>query len=95
MESGLYDFTNPTALNREYRDDRFAIEHFQTKLLKLASGFQTQEGARIAAKRHRSLEFFLEEFMDEIGVCGRSSVFASGNLVSDASKHFNPELTDD
>ncbi|WP_350647157.1 HD domain-containing protein [Pseudomonas sp. HY13-MNA-CIBAN-0226] len=71
MESGLYDFTNPTASGREYRDDRFAIEHFHTKLLKLASGFQTQEGARIAEKRHRSLEHFLNEFMGEIGLPDR------------------------
>jgi len=67
MGSALYDFTNPMALDREYQDKRFTIEHFHTKLLKLASGFQTQEGARIAAKRHQSLEHFLKEFMEEIG----------------------------
>ncbi|NWB96785.1 HD domain-containing protein [Pseudomonas gingeri] len=67
MGSALYDFTNPTASNREYQDKRFAIEHFHTKLLKLASGFQTAEGARIAAIRHQRLERFLNEFMDETG----------------------------
>ncbi|MEN5090697.1 HD domain-containing protein [Pseudomonas protegens] len=67
MGSALYDFTNPLALDREYQDKRFAIEHFHTKLLKLAYGFQTQEGARIAAKRHESLEHFVKEFMAEIG----------------------------
>lgn len=95
MESGLYDLTNPKALNRQYHDDRFAIEHFHAKLLKLSSGFQTQEGARIAAKRHRRLEFFLEEFMDEIGVCEQSSIIASGNFASDASEYIKPERTDD
>ena len=68
MGSALYDFTNPTAFGREYEDKRFTIEHFHTKLLKLASGFQTHEGARIAAKRHQSLELFLRVFMDEVGM---------------------------
>jgi uncharacterized protein len=68
MGSALYDFTNPTAFDREYEDKRFTIEHFHTKLLKLASGFQTHEGARIAAKRYQSLELFLRAFMDEVGM---------------------------
>ncbi|PYC13413.1 HD domain-containing protein [Pseudomonas mosselii] len=66
--SALYDAENPTAAGRDYRDNRFAIEHFQTKLLKLASGFQTGEGARLAALRHQRLASFLAEFMEEIGV---------------------------
>lgn len=68
MGSALYDFTNPTAEGREYQDKQFTLEHFHTKLLKLASGFQTAEGARLAQIRHRRLESFLREFMDEIGV---------------------------
>ncbi|MDN4499851.1 HD domain-containing protein [Pseudomonas mosselii] len=66
--SALYDVENPTAAGRDYRDNRFAIEHFPTKLLKLASGFQTGEGARLAALRHQRLASFLAEFMEEIGV---------------------------
>lgn len=67
MGSALYDFTNPLAEGREYQDKHFAIEHFHTKLLKLASGFQTAEGIRQAAIRHARLASFLAEFMDEIG----------------------------
>ena len=67
MGSALYDFTNPTAVGRDYQDKRFTIEHFHTKLLKLASGFQTAEGARLAANRHARLNSFLDDFMDEIG----------------------------
>ncbi|MBA6067507.1 HD domain-containing protein [Pseudomonas mosselii] len=66
--SALSDVENPTAADRDYRDNRFAIEHFPTKLLKLASGFQTGEGARLAALRHQRLASFLAEFMEEIGV---------------------------
>lgn len=50
MRAALYDFTNPTAAGRDYQDKRFTIEHFHSKLLKLASGFQTAEGARLAAR---------------------------------------------
>ncbi len=68
MGSALYDFENPAAQGREYRDTLYAIEHFQTKLLKLASGFTTGEGARLAAERHARLEVFLADFVDEVGV---------------------------
>lgn len=64
--SALYDFTNPYAEGRGYEDSRYAIEHFHTKLLKLASGFQTVAGARMAAERHQRLEHFLQNFMHEI-----------------------------
>ena len=67
MGSALHDFTNPTAAGRDFQDKRFAIEHFHTKLLKLASGFQTVEGARLAADRHARLNTFLDGFMEEIG----------------------------
>ncbi|PPS28542.1 phosphohydrolase [Pseudomonas amygdali pv. morsprunorum] len=67
MGSALYDFKNPTAVGRDYNDRNFAIEHFHTKLLNLASGFQTAEGSRLAALRHSRLNSFLEGFMDEIG----------------------------
>ncbi|WP_377706383.1 HD domain-containing protein [Pseudomonas protegens] len=67
MGSALYDMTNPTAIGRPYQDKRFTIEHFHTKLLSLASGFQTIEGARLAAVRHARLKDFLDGFMEEIG----------------------------
>lgn len=67
MGSALYDFENPTARGREYQDATYAIEHFHTKLLKLASGFRTCEGARLAAERHARLEAYLADFMDEVG----------------------------
>lgn len=70
MGSALYDFENPFAQQRAYQDGAYAIEHFQTKLLKLASGFKTQEGARLAAERHTRLETFLTQFMDEITGAG-------------------------
>lgn len=70
MSSALYDFVNPAAQGRGYQDTAYAIEHFHTKLLKLASGFKTAEGARLAAERHARLEAYLADFMEEVGANG-------------------------
>ncbi|WP_119419119.1 HD domain-containing protein [Desertibaculum subflavum] len=67
MGSALYDAADPEARHRSYDDTRFAIDHFQTKLLGLAAGFQTRSGARLAAERHARLRRFLDEFMQEVG----------------------------
>lgn len=62
---GLYDPLDPTAVERPL-DDRFAADHFQTKLLKLAAGFQTATGAALAGMRQARLKRFLDEFMQEV-----------------------------
>ncbi|NVZ99372.1 HD domain-containing protein [Pseudomonas gingeri] len=64
----LYDPVDPLAQHREHDDQRFSLDHFQTKLLHLASGFQTATGTRLAAIRHERLQRFMEDFMEEIGV---------------------------
>lgn len=66
MGSALYDFADPHAHNRAYDDTRYAIDHFHTKLFKLASGFQTAAGARIAVLRQERLRRLLDEFAEEI-----------------------------
>ena len=66
MGSGLYDPFDPAATDRPLDDKRYAIDHFQTKLFKLADGFQTETGRRLAAARDRSLRDFLSAFMEEI-----------------------------
>ncbi|RRV08509.1 HD domain-containing protein [Pseudomonas sp. v388] len=67
MGSALYDPLDPQASHRSYDDQRFAIDHFHTKLLHLAEGFQTSAGARFAQVRHERLKRFLDELMEEIG----------------------------
>ena len=67
LGSGLYDPADPKAEGRALDDKSFAIDNFQTKLLKLASGFQTQTGASMAQARHRALQGFLDGFTAEIG----------------------------
>ncbi len=68
MGSGLYDLADPGAAHRPLDDTRFAIDHFQTKLLHLSGGFLTETGARMAQQRHQRLQAFLEGFMDEVSV---------------------------
>jgi uncharacterized protein len=69
MGSALYDPVDPEANERDYDDKRFCLDHFQTKLLHLADGFQTATGQRLAQVRHQRLKEFMELFKEEIGVC--------------------------
>jgi Predicted HD superfamily hydrolase len=63
----LYDPEDPHATQRPYDDKNFAVDHFHTKLLHLADGFQTKTGISLARVRHERLKRFLEELMEEIG----------------------------
>ena len=66
MGSALYDPLDPCAEHREYDDKRFCLDHFQTKLLHHASGFQTPAGAHLAQVRHQRLQRFMEHLLEEI-----------------------------
>ncbi len=66
MGSALYDPEDPLAENRPLDDRRFAIDHFENKLFKLADGFQTQAGRQLAKERHERLQQVLTLFLDEI-----------------------------
>lgn len=68
MGSALYDPRDPEARDRDYDDKRFCLDHFQTKLLHLADGFQTVAGQRLAQLRHLRLKGFMEQFKEEIGL---------------------------
>jgi uncharacterized protein len=66
MGSALYDPADATGATRERDDRRFALDHFYTKLLKLAGSFQTETGARLARERDTRLRKFLDDFRAEI-----------------------------
>lgn len=66
MGSGLYDPADPRAEERPLDDRAFAIDHFETKLFKLADGFQTAAGRALAGERHARLKHVLDLFLDEI-----------------------------
>ncbi len=66
MGSQLYDLVDPHAKNRDLDDRSFAIDHFETKLLTLAQGFQTAEGQRMAITRHTELQKFRDAFLSQV-----------------------------
>ena len=65
MGSLLYDPADPTAEDRPLDDKHFALDHFPAKLFKLAEGFQTGTGRRLAAERR--LHMFRDLLLEEIG----------------------------
>lgn len=66
MGSALYDVLDPLAQDRALDDRQFAIDHFPAKLFKLADGFQTATGRRLAEERHRRLTDVLDQLLGEI-----------------------------
>ncbi|WP_313617303.1 HD domain-containing protein [Agrobacterium sp.] len=66
LGSALYDPNDPLAKERPLDDRTFAIDHFQTKLFKLADGFNTETGGALAKQRHDRLQQVLDLFLDEI-----------------------------
>lgn len=67
MGRAIYDPFDPRADNRPLDDTAFAIDHFETKLLKLADGFQTPTGAKLARARHAKTAEYLSGLLSEIG----------------------------
>jgi uncharacterized protein len=66
MGSGLYDPLDPLAENRPLDDKAFAIDHFEVKLFKLADGFRTAAGTRMAGDRTQRLRTIRDMLLDEI-----------------------------
>lgn len=62
----LYDVVDPDAIERELDDKRFAVDHFHAKLLRLADGFQTVSGQRMAKERTAWMIGFLETLRGEM-----------------------------
>ena len=66
MGSGLYDPLDPLAEHRPLDDKAFAIDHFEVKLFRLADGFRTAAGARMAKDRTQRLRAVRDMLLDEI-----------------------------
>ncbi|MGE7369996.1 HD domain-containing protein [Neorhizobium sp. NPDC001467] len=66
MASALYDPVDPRGLERPLDDKRYAIDHFEIKLFKLAAGFKTEAGRQLATQRHERLKTIRDMFLDEI-----------------------------
>lgn len=67
MGGGLFDPADPMALNRALDDRRFALDHLQTKLLRLPETMQTAPGRAMAEERADWLMSFRTRLLSEIG----------------------------
>ena len=70
MESLLYDPDDPAAEARPLDDRRYAIDHFEAKLFRVADGFRTKAGQAMARDRTATMRGFVAAFHAEVG--GRS-----------------------
>jgi len=67
MGRPLYDPDEPFPMRRPPDDARSSIDHFFTKLLRLAATMQTAAGRAEAARRTAFMRAFLAQLADEIG----------------------------
>jgi len=66
LGSALYEPVDPEARARPLDDAAYALDHFPAKLLKLAAGFKTETGRRMAAEREARLRQFMDGMLAEI-----------------------------
>ncbi|MDB5658401.1 MAG: hypothetical protein JWS10_1016 [Cypionkella sp.] len=67
MGGGLFDADDPMALKRPLDDRAFALDHIQTKLLKLVDTMQTAPGRAMAVERAEWMMSFRTRLLSEIG----------------------------
>jgi len=70
----FYDITDPFALNRELDDEKYTIDHFFKKILKIESTLNTKVAKRIWRKRVKIIINFLKCLAYEIGVKNKLKV---------------------
>lgn len=67
MGTGLWHPGDPWGRDRALDDKRWSLDHFQTKLLKLKDGMNTQAGRSMAQARDQVLRDFLAALAEELG----------------------------
>lgn len=67
MGGGLFDAEDPMALNRARDDRAYALDHIETKLLKLVDTMQTAPGRAMASERADWMLSFRTRLLFEIG----------------------------
>jgi uncharacterized protein len=66
MNRRIYNPEDPLCLERQPDDYKYTIDHFRRKILKLADGMNTPLAKMEAFKRHKVIENFLSQLLDEI-----------------------------
>tara|TARA_B100002052_G_C15690942_1_gene510669 strand:- start:309 stop:839 length:531 start_codon:yes stop_codon:yes gene_type:complete len=62
----FYDPKDPFSKNRNLNDNKWALDHFFKKLLKLEAKMNTKTGKLLAKKRTKILKNYLKEIKNEI-----------------------------
>jgi uncharacterized protein len=62
----LYDSIDPLAKVRTLDDDKYVLDHFQRKILKLEKTIHTKTGKQLIRQRHKYLISFMNQFIREI-----------------------------
>ncbi|HHF3146634.1 TPA: HD domain-containing protein [Vibrio diabolicus] len=66
FDAQLYDYKDIFAQQRELDDKQFTLDHFQTKLFKIAETMNTESARREANKRKAFMQTYLEQLHDEV-----------------------------
>ncbi|MEE2903753.1 MAG: HD domain-containing protein [Myxococcota bacterium] len=67
MGGELFHSTDPWARDRELDEQKFAVDHFFTKLFKLPNTMQTKKGRDEALRRVGVMQRFLDDLGQELG----------------------------
>lgn len=66
FDAQLYDNKDIFAQQRELDDKQFTLDHFQTKLFKIAETMNTESARREAQKRKAFMQAYIEQLHDEV-----------------------------
>jgi uncharacterized protein len=66
MGAALFDADDPMGAQRKLDDRAYALDHFETKLLRLAERMNTAPAQRIAAERAAFMKMFRDQLLAEI-----------------------------
>ncbi|MFG6246863.1 HD domain-containing protein [Vibrio diabolicus] len=66
FDAQLYDDKDIFAQQRELDDKQFTLDHFQTKLFKIAETMNTESARREAQKRKTFMQTYLEQLHNEV-----------------------------
>ncbi|MCK8062033.1 HD domain-containing protein [Vibrio sp. 1CM7H] len=66
FDAQLYDNKDIFAQQRELDDKQFTLDHFQTKLFKIAETMNTESARREAQKRKVFMQAYIEQLHDEV-----------------------------
>ena len=66
INSAMFDYNDPLANSRELDDNKYALDHFKTKLFLVANSMKTKAGLAIARDRTEIMQNFYDIMLSEI-----------------------------